>query len=81
MKVLLDYFKLTGKWYSSFTYHSTKTYPWDIEEEVRKQRDDGNLPGLAADAREFHVLVTCEDGIGVPRLLPYNPINTNWTLK
>lgn len=70
--MLLTYFKawngLGGKYYSTGEYTSEKEYYFDVVEEVRKMRDEGRLPGLAAGCSPFHVLVTT-DPETVPHLL------------
>lgn len=46
MKVLLNYFRRSGKWYSEGEYETQKTGLWEIWEEVQAFRQTGDLPGL-----------------------------------
>lgn len=71
MKVKVDCFKITGKWHHEFTYKTKLTLYHEIVEEVRDMRDEARqLPGLVADAVQFHLLVRIK-GNCVPRLIPY----------
>jgi hypothetical protein len=72
MKVHLDYFKLTGKWYSSAEFESIYSYSWEVADQVRTMQSRGDLPGLAKGARSFHILLRGNDDIAdYIHLLPY----------
>lgn len=73
MLVKLIYFKawngLGGKYYSSGEYVSEKEHYFEAVEEVRKLRDERQLPGLiGGHSPDYHVLVTTEPD-SVPHLL------------
>lgn len=57
MKVVLQYFRPSGKWYSEGEYQTEKKGLFEIWEEVREMQDKGNLPGLVPGAREFHISI------------------------
>jgi len=66
-KVKLQYFKETGKYYSSGEYESKKEHAWDICAEVREMRAFGTLPGLREGAgMSFGILVEIDE---VPHFL------------
>lgn len=58
--VTLHYFKENGKYYSTGALVTTLP-SWDVPTEVRRLRDLGQLPGLGAGARDFHILVDVEN--------------------
>ena len=75
MKVNLQYFKASGKYYSSGSYE-TRLTPEDglfhVFEEVAQMRAWGRLPGLIEGHSEFAVLIDVpEHPHNHPRLLPY----------
>ena len=57
MKVILQYFKPSGKWYSEGEYESSQTDLWMIWAEVEEFQVRGKLPGLVNGAREFIISV------------------------
>lgn len=57
MKVLLDYFKPNGKWYSDGEYETDRTDLWIIWNEVEEMQILGELPDLVEGAREFIISV------------------------
>lgn len=61
MKVLLTYFKPSGKYYSDAKYHTSHTDLWMIWNEVEEMLIQGKLPGLVDGANEFMVLVDVPD--------------------
>lgn len=61
MKVLLTYFKPTGKYYSEGDYETSKTDLWKIWNEIKEMVLKGQLPGLVEGAREFIVSVNVPD--------------------
>lgn len=61
MIVRLNYFKFSGKWYSSGEYRTKEKDLWKIWEEVKTMRIDGDLPGLVLGANEFIVLIDVPD--------------------
>lgn len=56
--VELQYFKDSGKYYSSGEYQTQKLYMYEIFDEVREMLANGKRPGLVDGANEFHTLVT-----------------------
>lgn len=68
--VNLDYFKPSGKWYSSGDYGTEKTAMHEIFDEVQEMRDSGNLPGLVKGHSKFIVSVHVQDdSISFPGLI------------
>lgn len=57
MKVLLVYYKPSGKFYSDANYVTEQKDLWMIWNEVEKMLIEGRLPGLVDGAREFIVSV------------------------
>lgn len=64
--VKLQYFKHSGKYYSSGEYESSHHMLYDVVKEVRKMQSDGKLPGLVSGATEFVILIEGE----VPHIIP-----------
>jgi hypothetical protein len=46
MKVYLQYFKKSGKWYTDASYETEKELLYEIHNEVADKRYKGELPGL-----------------------------------
>lgn len=55
MKVNLEYFKKTGRYYSECSYVTTKEHLYEIFEEVRNLKEAKMLPGLVKGHSEFIV--------------------------
>jgi hypothetical protein len=70
VKVTLEYFKASGKWYGGgdFEYNGNDYY--GAIDAARDLKRAGKLPGLVDGSREWHILVTvaCSE---VPHLIPY----------
>lgn len=64
MKVLLTYFKPTGKNYTSGEYETTCEHVFEILNEVRRMAHARELPGLIVGHSDFYVLV---DPVGHPQ--------------
>lgn len=70
VKIKLDYFKESGKYYSSGEYESNHLMMYDVYDEVREMAKTGHLPGLVEGCTEFTVLVTVPNHpCGVPQLI------------
>ena len=61
MKVLLTYFKLTGKFYASGEYETTLKDLGEIWNEVSEMLNPGRLPGLIEGHSQFFVTVNVPD--------------------
>lgn len=64
MKVKLNYFKKTGKWYSEGEYETQLTPEnglYEVWDEVEEMFRKGKRPGLIDGAQEFHVLIRVPD--------------------
>lgn len=76
-RVLLTYFKPTGKYYTSGKYNSKKEHCFEIFEEVEELARDGVLPGLIPAGKEryqYDILVNFgpDNDKGYPALIkPY----------
>lgn len=60
MRVVIEYFKESGKWYSSAEYETSLTVDdglWLVWEELRKMLSRGERPGLIEGKHEFNTLV------------------------
>lgn len=62
MKIYLEYFRRSGKWYSDGSYETSVEHLDGIWDEVREKRDKGDLPGLVEGAgKEFIISVDVPD--------------------
>ena len=57
MRVELQYFRSSGKWYSEGSYESNKAGLWEIWAEVRTMQERCQLPGLISGADYPFILV------------------------
>lgn len=57
MKVLLIYYKPSGKYYSEASYQTKLEDLWNIWNEVEEMQVKGRLPGLVDGARDFIISV------------------------
>jgi len=57
MKVVLQYFRESGKWYSEGEYNTDKKHLFDIWEEVLSMVRTKRLPGLVEDHSDYYVLI------------------------
>jgi len=57
MKVKLNYFRETGKWYSEGEYDTERILLFEIFEEVKQLRDTKKLPGLMEGHSFYFVLI------------------------
>lgn len=78
MRIVLTYFKQSGKYYSEGSYRTTKRFHGEVVAEVFAMLSRGELPGLRDGAR-FTVLITAlgsdatADTVGFPpHLLTYS---------
>jgi hypothetical protein len=63
MKVKLDYFKASGKWYASGEYSTEMTYLYQVQSEVLWLKQNRALPGLVEADSRFSILITLEGGL------------------
>lgn len=61
MRVNLDYFRPTGKWYASGHYDTTLEDLGDIWDEVRALAANRMLPGLCANHSDYVVSINVPD--------------------
>lgn len=57
MKVYLDYFRSSGKWYSEGEYETEKTVLYEIWEEVALMENVRRLPGLVEGHGAYYVTI------------------------
>jgi len=57
MKVCLEYYRESGKWYADGEYETTLVRMHEIFREVRKIRDARILPGLVPEHSKYIVRV------------------------
>jgi hypothetical protein len=69
MKVHIQYFKETGKYYSDGEYETERTYHHDIVNELRKMFYDGYFPGLSGNELEFIAVINYDSDNCVPFVL------------
>lgn len=71
MRVTLEYFRHSGKWYTDGTYTTYLKDLTDIWNEVREMQRNGTLPGLVAGfGRNFYVRVNVpEHPFAHPKLI------------
>lgn len=60
-KVLLTYFRASGKYYTEGEYETKKTGLYEIWDEVENLKLLGTLPGLVEGANEFHISIDVPD--------------------
>ena len=72
LKVRLDYFKESGKWYTEGEYITEKEFLHDIWKEVEHKRSIGELPGLIkGGGSDFIISVDVPDNeLNHPHLIP-----------
>jgi hypothetical protein len=70
VKVTLEYFKASGKWYGGGDFEFNGTLWHEAVAAARDLKRAGKLPGLVDGSREWHILVTVQ-GCEVPHLIPY----------
>jgi len=67
MKVKLDYFKASGKWYASGEYETEMPHLFQVQSEVLFLKQRGELPGLEprlpGEVPTFTILITLESGL------------------
>ena len=63
MKVILIYFKKTGKYYSEGEYYTKNKSLFEIWQEVREMKNNKKLPGLVEGANEFIISVDVPDHV------------------
>ena len=61
LKVNLDYFKESGKWYSEGSFETNRTELYEIFADVQHMLDAGTLPGLINGHSSFYVLIDVPD--------------------
>lgn len=63
MKVILNYFKPSGKWYSEAEYNEQDSEKGllQIWEDIQKMSDAGKLPGLVEGHSEFMIHIDVPD--------------------
>lgn len=61
IRVNLNYFKPTGKWYADASYETDKSRLADIWSEVIHFVDIGRLPGLNEGCKDLFVLIDVPD--------------------
>lgn len=62
MKVILTYFRASGKFYCHAEYETQMKSLLDIWEEVRNMRDTGTLPALVdGHSKDYHITVDVPD--------------------
>lgn len=61
-QVYLQYFKKSGKYYSSGQYVTDKTSYYEIIQEVSSMLQEGNLPDLVEGCSEFDVYIAPNEG-------------------
>lgn len=57
MRVIVNYFKQNGKWYSEGEYDTNKVQLFEIWEELREMFNNRKRPGLVDGIQEFNTLV------------------------
>lgn len=68
-EVNLQYFKKSGKYYSSGQYATDKTSYYEIIQEVRGMLQEGNLPDLVEGCSEFDVYIAPNKGEYFPIII------------
>jgi hypothetical protein len=68
--VNLEYFKPSGKYYSSGTYESSKEHMFEIFDEVREMCRNQALPGLVIGHSDYAVYVSSNHEYSYPCLIP-----------
>lgn len=58
-KVVLTYFKPTGKYYSEGEYETEKQYMYEVYDEVRQKADNKTLPGICGN--DWIILVSVDE--------------------
>jgi len=61
LKVNLDYFKESGKWYAEGSFESNRTELYEIFADVQNMLDKNILPGLAPGHSCFYVIIDVPD--------------------
>jgi hypothetical protein len=71
MKVVIVYFKQSGKYYTSGDYETQREHIFQIADEVRAKFAAGDYPGLVGPCPEYHASVHVpEHPYDVPFLIP-----------
>lgn len=73
MKWLIEYYKPTGKFYTSAEIDVDLGFDWDVVAKIRGLRDNGGpdaLPGLSGDGWDGPIRVSDPNGTASRVLLP-----------
>ena len=61
LQAKIDYFKPSGKWYTSETVNLDVDFAFDASNKVRELRKQNKLPGLASGTWDGPIMVTVYD--------------------
>jgi len=69
MKVELDYFKPTGKWYAKGEYITNQDFIWNIIKEIEIMKENKKLPGINGNEYFIHIKMNGNSGYEVNHLI------------
>lgn len=67
-KIKLDYFKESGKYYTSGEYYTNEEWMFDVEKEIIRMKNSGKLPGVSGSSWDIYVDAS-EHPNGCPMLI------------